>query len=452
MNKRPSTGDATKASTGTTPGYKPKPVEKKYLTDRTLKSLAPARTGKRYEVWDTIIPGFGVRVNDESDRARAGKAGRISFVLYSRYPGSRSPERRTLGRWPEISLEKARHKAAHWRTQIAKGIDPATAEEEERQARLRQNESTFAAVTAKFIEYINANKERKAKDVERELQPFIKALGHRPIAGIKPHDIALIIEATVKRGKRAHAHNLFGHIRRLFRWAIPLYVEHSPCAQLSPKRLIGERNRRDRVLTDPEIAALWKATESLGYPYGPLYRMLLLTGLRLSEVSEASWDEFDFEQLVWTIPAARMKKTGSEAKPHMVPVTDAMLEVLDRLPRFENGKYLFSSQRGLKPIKAVYFSWPKIKLDELMQQLLGNKLPAWTNHDIRRTVRTKLSALRIPEEVREAVLAHARPGIKGHYDMHSYLDEKREALTLWATKLRDIIEPSRVVVELRGRR
>jgi integrase len=423
-----------------------------YFTDRTLKALAPARKGKRYELFDTIIPGFGVRVNDEKDRARPGKAGRIGFVLYTRFPGSPHPSRRALGRYGAITLEQARAKAVQWRAMIDKGIDPTIAEEEERQARLRQMDSTFAAVAAKFIEYINANKERKAKDVERELQPFIKALGHRPIASIKPSDVALIIEATVRRGKRAQAHNEFGHIRRLFRWAIPLHLEHSPCAQLSPKRLIGERQRRDRVLSDVEISAFWKASGALGYPYGPIYKMLLLTGLRLSEVSEASWGEFDFEKLMWTIPAARMKKTGSEAKPHMVPLTDAMLEVLDRLPRFENGKYLFSSQRGLKPIKAVYFSWPKIKLDELMQELLGNKPPAWTNHDIRRTVRTKLSALRIPEEVREAVLAHARPGIKGHYDMHSYFDEKRDALEQWAARLRTIVEPGSKIVELRGRR
>ena len=55
------------------------------------------------------------------------------------------------------------------------------------------------------------------------------------------------------------------------------------------------------------------------------------------------------------------------------------------------------------------------------KQILGNKLPDWINHDIRRTVRTKFSALRIPEEVREAVLAHARPGIKGHYDITNTL-------------------------------
>ena len=137
----------------------------------------------------------------------------------------------------------------------------------------------------------------------------------------------------------------------------------------------------------------------------------------------------------------------------MVPLTDAMLKVLDLLPRFEGGKFLFSSQNGVRPIKAEYFSAPKIKLDGLMLQILQEeldedaRLPDWTNHDIRRTVRTKLSALRIPEEVSEAVLAHARPGIKGHYDMHHYLDEKRDALEQWAARLRSIVAPDSKVVE-----
>jgi integrase len=471
MSKGSRTGYADSANTATNAGLHKAPTgatgktRREYLTDRKLKSLAPAKAGSRYELWDTKVPGFGVRVNDDADPSRRGKAGRIGFVLYARFPKSPSPSRRALGQYGALSLEQAREKAAEWRSMIDKGIDPADAEEEARLARLREQDNTFASVAEKFIEHVKANKERKAAEVERDLrQTFVKAWGHRSIASIKPYDVMLVVKATADRGKRAQAHNLFGHIRRLFRWAIPLYVEHSPCAQLTPKRLIGERQRRDRVLSDAEIASLWKATEPMGYPYGPLYRLLLLTGLRLSEVSEASWDEFDFEELVWTIPAARMKKTGSEAKPHMVPLTDAMLGVLDLLPRFKSGKFLFSNQNGTTPLKATHFSKPKEKLDKRMLQIMketaenkGEKppaeLPAWTNHDIRRTVRTKLSALRIPEEVREAVLAHARPGIKGHYDMHSYLDEKRDALTQWAAKLRDIVEPSKsVVVELRGRR
>jgi integrase len=434
-------------------------MAKHYFTDRWLKSLTPAAPGKRREVWDTIIPGFGVRINDEKDHARAGKAGRITFILYSRYPGSRAPERRTLGRWPELSLEKARVKASEWRQQIAKGIDPVIAAEEERLARLRQMDSTFTSVAEKFIEHIKANKQRKAAEVERDLRKeFIKPWGHRPIASIKPMDVALVIEATVRRGKLGHAHSLFAHIRRLFRWAIPMYIEHSPCSQLSPKRLIGDRKRRDRILSDAEIAALWRTTEPMGYPYGPLYRLLLLSGLRLSEVSKASWSEFDMKERVWTVPAARMKKTGTEAKPHMVPLTDAILEVIETLPRFKSGNFLFSNKNGTVPIKANHFNRPKRQLDGSVLKILQKndvqaELPDWVNHDIRRTVRTKLSALRIPEEVRKAVLAHARPGIKGHYDMHDYLDEKRDALTQWAAKLRTIVDPSQsVVVELRGRR
>jgi integrase len=431
-------------------------MAKRYLADRTLKALAPAKAGKRFEVWDTKLPGFGVRVGDEIDTARPGKAGRIAFVLYARYPRSpKSPTRRVVGQYGPLSLEQARDKAGDWLQMIRKGVDPADVEEASRQAALRQQDQTFAAVAEKFIDHVKAQKERKAAEVERDLRrEFIKPWGGRPVAGITPHDVAAVIDAAVKRGKRARAHNLFGHARRLFRWAVPLYVEHSPCALLSPERMIGERARRDRVMTDDELRVLWRATERMGYPYGPMYRVLALTGLRLSEVCEASWSEFDFKKGLWTIPAARMKKTAKAAKPHLVPLTDAILATLESLPRFKDGQFLFSNQFGKTPLKASHFSKPKARLDRRMLRTLralarkngGSPervtLAEWDNHDIRRTVRTNLSALRIPEEVREAVLAHVRPGIKGNYDFYQYLDEKREALELWAGRLRDIVEPT----------
>src|SRR5262249_42752149 len=249
--------------------------------------------------------------------------------------------------------------------------------------------------------------------------------------------------------------------RRLFRWAIPLYVEHSPCAQLSPKRLIGERQKRSRALTNDEIAALWRATRHGRAPYDPLYRTLLLTALRVSEASEAQWSEIDLKARAWIIPAARMKKTGSEAKPHLVPLTDDMVRVLESIPRFHSGTYVFSADGGKKPIRANAMSKPKARLDSWMLRTLkafarqrGDDpkrvtLPDWVNHDLPRTVRSNLSALRITEEAREAVLAHGRPGIKGTYDLHDYANEKREALELWAARLRSIVQPpSRSVVTL----
>ncbi len=78
---------------------------KKYLTDRTLRALRPAKSGDRYELWDTKIPGFGVRVGDDADKRRPGKAGRVTFVYYGRFPNSPHPTRRTLGLYGAITLE-----------------------------------------------------------------------------------------------------------------------------------------------------------------------------------------------------------------------------------------------------------------------------------------------------------------------------------------------------------
>jgi Phage integrase family len=163
---------------------------------------------------------------------------------------------------------------------------------------------------------------------------------------------------------------------------------------------------------------------------------------------------------LWVVPKERMKGKNSKARPHAVPLTDDMLALLRELPRFDGG-YLFSTDTGKKPVWMS--SKIKRRLDQRMLRTLralarqrGDdpakvQMPAWTNHDIRRTVRSNLSRLKVSEEAREAVMAHVRPGIKGTYDLHDYLDEKREALDLWAARLRSIVEapPTDVVVPLR---
>jgi len=129
---------------------------KRHLSDRLLRSLAPAKLGERYELRDSIVPGFGVRVNDERDPSRPGKAAHISFTLYTRYPGSSAPTRRALGRYPALSLEQARAKAAQWRELIAKGIDPAIEEERARLAERRKRANTFGAVAEATRYRLNA--------------------------------------------------------------------------------------------------------------------------------------------------------------------------------------------------------------------------------------------------------------------------------------------------------
>jgi len=429
---------------------------KKHLADRTLKALRPAKPGQRYEVWDSVLPGFGVRVSDAPDKGRPGKAGRITFVLYARFPSSPYPSRRPLGLYGALSLADAREKATEWLALIRKGIDPAVVEEQARQAALRQQalarERSFAAVAEAFI----ADKlpgERKGREVERDLRNvFLPAWGSKAIDEITDLDVLVIINAK-KRSAPAQARNLLGTVRRLFDWAIGQRVyglNASPCDRLKPKAIIGEKISRQRRLNDNEFFAFLRAARRLRYPYGPVYELLALTGLRLNEVADAQWNEI--RDGVLTVPAARMKGRESQARDHAVPLSPAAIAIINKLPRFQRGNYLFSTSAGVKP---VYMgSKVKAELDARMLRTLralartrGDDpaavvLEPWVNHDLRRNVRSGLSALKkIDHRVAEAILAHKPQGIVGVYDVHAFFDEKREALELWAARLQSIVEP-----------
>jgi len=129
--------------------------------------------------------------------------------------------------------------------------------------------------------------------------------------------------------------------------------------------------------------------------------------------------------------------------------------VLQSLPRFHKGDYLFSTTFGKKPVNG--FSRAKDAFDEEMLRQLQEgdakaTLPEFVIHDIRRTVRTGLSAIpNISDLVRELVIGHTRPGLHKVYDQYAYLDEKRFALDAWAARLRAIVESKPAdVVEVRA--
>jgi integrase len=419
-------------------------VAKKALKDRSIKALKPAAAGQRYETMDAVTPGLGVRVTDKGKR---------TFVLVARYPGSPNPTRRALGEFGEISLAQAREKAARWLELLERGVDPREEIERSRLAEQQKRANTFRAVAEDFI----AEKlpgERKGGEVERDIRrEFLPVWGSRPITELTDLNVLAVINAK-KRTAPAQARNLLGTAKRIFGWAIDRRVyglKTSPAEGLKPGRIIGDKVSGERVLDDAELFALWRAAKRMPYPYGPAYRLLVLTALRLNEAADASRPEFDLANRLWTIPAARMKGRNGKARPHAVPLTADIFALVQTLPQFKKGPYLFSTTFGEGP---VWMSAKvKDRLDARMLRTLralsrrrGDDprkvvLPAWTNHDIRRTVRSQLSRLKITEEAREAVLAHARPGIKGTYDLYDYLDEKREALEMWAARLRSIVEP-----------
>ena len=114
-----------------------------------------------------------------------------------------------------------------------------------------------------------------------------------------------------------------------------------------------------------------------------------------------------------------------------MPLCDDAVATLENLPSFNRGDYMFTTAFGVRP--ATGFSKLKVRLDKLLE---GKMAGPWILHDIRRTVRTGLSALPIADNVRELVIGHAQPGLHQIYDQHAYINEKRRALTLWAARLR----------------
>src|SRR5262245_11514190 len=405
------------------------------ISDRWLKSKA-----KPGLYWDDRFHGFGVRVSD---------TGRKTFLLNVRFPGQRNPARRALGHYGPITLAEATEKARDWLKLVEKGKDPEDEQERARAAEQRKRSTSFRSVAETFIKE-KLPKERKGAEVERDIRNnFLGPWGGRPITEITAPDIAAIVKAKATDAP-AQARNLLATAKRLFQWAIDQHaygLEASPAAVIKPAALVGEKIARKRNFSDDEVRAFLRAVERMPYPYGPLYRLLLLTGLRLNEVADAQWSEIDLQKKIWVVPASRMKGKESRAREHAVPLTPEILQILESLPRFKHGDYLFSTEHGKVPVWVG--SKVKAKLDALMLSELQAmaempdkvKLAPWVVHDLRRVVRAGMSRLRIATEVAESVLAHVRPGIQGTYDVYSYLDEKRHALEVWSAHLRELTQP-----------
>jgi integrase len=191
---------------------------------------------------------------------------------------------------------------------------------------------------------------------------------------------------------------------------------------------------RERVLTDDELRWFWQAAGGLGSPFGPLLRLLLLTGQRLTEVSGMRRDELR-DDGTWHLSGNRTKNH----KPHIVPLCPVARELIDSVPVIEGCPYVFSTT-GLRPVSG--WSKTKARLDTAMLALANKEIAPWTLHDLRRTAVTGMADLGIAPYVIEAVVNHisgAKAGVAGVYNRSEYAAEKASALARWAQHVLGIV-------------
>jgi integrase len=406
------------------------------LTDLAVASVKPPASG-RIEIWDAMLPGFGLRISDKGSK---------SWVVLYRVRGSATGKRRlTLGRYPIISLAKARARARHLFEAASEGVDPAEA-----LAPAREPAPSFENVAEQFIRRYTKPKNRgwhrQQVDLAREFAPY---WGKRPIDTITRRDMLDALDRISDRVSPLCANRQLALIRKFFNWCLERGIlETSPAANVKPP---GREVSRDRVLSDDEIRSVWTCCDAVGHPFGSNFKLLLVTARRREEVGRMRWADLDLGKGNWTIPRERSKNDVANE----VPLSPLALAIIKKLPHFEGEALVFAAANG-SGHPASGYSKAKLRLDRMIAARRASdglpEMPEWWIHDLRRTAASGMARLSVPPHVIERVLNHisgSQSGVAGIYNRYGYLPEKRQALDAWSRYVEGLVRPGpRNVVEL----
>jgi integrase len=374
------------------------------VTDLTI----PA--GKPYHIaWDEALPGFGVRINP---------TGKVWVVQYRAAGKSR---RETIGRVDAIPLDEARKRAKASIARAQLGGDPQ-AEKAEEKARASV---TLAAVSEHYLREAKRRlRSRSYETAERYLNSHWAPLGPIALHKVRRAEIASRLSEIAQDHGYHAANGARAALSAFFGWAMGQgLVDLNPVIGTNKAT---EELSRDHVLTDAELASVWRACGD--DDYGRIVRLLILTGQRREEVGGVMWSEVDLSAALWTIPKRRAKN-GRE---HEVPLAPPALEILTSVPRRDKRALLFGGGEG------GFAGWSKAKiaLDKRIAES-GATIRPWRLHDLRRTMATGMGdKLGVLPHVVEAILNHVsghKAGVAGVYNKATYRREKRDALERWAS-------------------
>ena len=352
------------------------------ITKRTVDEAEPGN--RDLFLWDRQLPGFGLKVTP---------AGAKVYLLQYRTGGRGAPTQRfTIGRhgapW---TPDQARREAKRLLGMVATGGDPAGERRAQRQKQRKPSKDTLRAVAEEWLQRDQASN-RRLPEVRRILErDVLPALGNKPIADVRKRDVIEVVDAIADRGSGIMANRTLAIVKRLLTWAAGRDLVEANVAQfIEPPA--GEV-RRERVLSDAELVAIWRATEAQGGPYGAGIQLLMLTAARRDEIFGMSESELDLEGPAIRLPAARAKTKEGRT----IPLSPQAVAVLEALPG--TLPYLLSAT-GVRPW--CDFSRSKRYLDAR----LPSDMPPWVLHDLRRSVATGLQRLGARLETIEAVLGH----------------------------------------------
>ncbi len=380
-------------------------MARKKFTDTSIARLKPPAVG-RAEYWDESFPGFGLRITAN---------GAKTWQLMYRKDGRK--RRLTLGAYPALSLKLARDAAADARRALERGRDPAS-----ERATLTGGPLTFERFAASYIErHARRNKKSWQADkamIENDLVPL---WGRRPADAIARKDVIFYLDEVMARGHPYAANRRLALIRKMYKWGMDVdLVSSTPAAGVSAP---GRETTRTRILNEQEIASLWRAWTEMGWPYGYIFKLILLTAQRRSDIAGLRLEDIGFTTQVWT-PATT--KTF-DSPPHELPLSPAALEILTSLPRAQGSLVFPSPADRNRPVSG--FSRAKERATRLSGVI------DWRTQDLRRTAAVGMARLGVRPELLDQILnirTSPAPGLRGVYQLAGSGAEKRQAMNAWA--------------------
>jgi integrase len=354
-----------------------------------------------------------------------------------------------------LTLAAARRLVAALKHQIAMGKDPSAIYQAERRSIAMSAADSFAVAACDFISQHAQKNTRRWQEQARVLglrktdeglEPIDGGLAMRwrdkPLAEIDTDTVFRLIEEVRHKGipgleKRStnasepRARGMHAVLSKMFNWlAQKRRIAVSPMAAL--KRPPPSRPR-DRVLSGKEIIAFWRSADDATSPFGPLLKLLLLTGARLNEVARMEIAELSDNSSIWTISGSRTKNRRT----HLVPLSPLAQSLLNEVKHSLDCRFLFSTNQRT-PVSG--FSKTKRRLDAKMKDVAP-----WRLHDLRRTCATGMAELGVPPHVVELCLNHvsgARAGVAGTYNRSVQMAERRAALERWADHVTELVASS----------
>jgi integrase len=385
--------------------------------------------GTRVWVVDYLVRGKRRKVNIGNYDPKGGQSENIDGLL----DGGR------------LSLAQARFVAAAWKALRREGRDPAGAREaakaaaEAAQAMVAAQPTIREAADRFMAQHIDGKKSAAA--IRYRLDRLVAIIGNRQIRDVTRQEVISALE-KIAAGQKAGrtAKQLAGEVlitaKRLWRFAESReWVAQNYIDRLGRSDFDAKPRKRDVTLRLDELVELWRA---LGDPKrckaDPVtiaaIRLLILTGQRECEVTNAEWGEFDLTSALWRIPATRTK-SGRAHLVHLAPQAVAILEALQ--PITYHKRYVFAS-----PLKKGRPIYGRSVNNALLGMFKRGQLPSVTPchvHDLRRTLVSRLPDLGIESFIGRKIANHRLPGVLGIYNHAEYLPEREAALKMWAERI-----------------